>query len=82
MSLRGADDAGSFETIHVGHFDVHQNQVEFFQGKFLDGFFAVDGGSHTVPGRFENFCDQAAVYGVIFRHQDGKMRSARAGWRK
>ncbi len=52
--------AGS-ETVHHGHHDIEQNQIELALQRFADRFFTVFGDHDVVAFAFEQFSDQYDV---------------------
>ena len=65
-----ANSAGGGESIHFGHLDVHENDVEVLQLKGFDGFATVFDTDDRMPALLQNACGDALIHGVVFGQQN------------
>jgi len=66
----GADGAGGFIAVHLGHLHVHQHQVELLPIEQLNSAIAVRNGDHAVPSLFQKTECELLVDRIIFRQED------------
>ena len=75
--------AGGFQTVHLGHLDVHQDEVEALVGGLLghrrQRQAAVLHGHGLMASALQDAGDDPAVDGVVLRHQDAQGAAPRPG---
>ncbi len=71
--------AGGGESVHAGHFPIHEDEVEFAGGGDGDGFFAGVYESGLAAELEEHEFEDAAVDGVIFDDENAGGAAGEAG---
>ena len=62
---------GSFEAIHLGHLNVHQNQVDGVLFEHGERLPAVGGGNHGVAAFLEQFGGESEINGIVLGQKNG-----------
>ena len=70
--LQLANFCGGFESIHVRHLHVHQNNIERLLAEFLHRFPAVVRATHVWPAFFRIREAKFLVHSVVFGDQDAQ----------
>lgn len=65
-----ADFGGRLIAVHLGHLNIHQEQVELARTQFLDGDAAIVGDRDVRAGLFENLLGDLLVDGIVLRQQE------------
>src|SRR6266446_8361258 len=58
--------SGGFETVHLRHLDVHQDQIEFLFLRRTNRLLAIHGNGNREVALLEQALRQGAVDGVVF----------------
>jgi hypothetical protein len=78
----GADGGCGGDSVHFGHLDVHEYEIELSMVKRFEGVPARFGHRHAAKLFFEQVDGDLLVYGVVFSEQDsGSGRTAVARYR-
>ncbi len=64
------DPPSGLEAVHLGHLNIHQNQVECVLFKGGKSFFAVDGDQDLMSSFFKQAGDYLAVDRIVLCQQD------------
>ncbi len=72
---------GSGKTVHFGHLDIEEDEVEVLVGGFIEAFLAAAGGSGSELFAFEEVGQDALIEEVIIDDEDerGAGRFTRVG---
>ena len=66
----GLDPLEQLETVHLGHHDVEQQQIERLGGQVLEQMLAAGDGEHVVAVLLEDPGQRAGERLVVVRHED------------
>lgn len=69
---KGADAAGGLVSVHAGHLDIHEDDVELAALKRADGLGSVGDDVGLVAEAAEGELGDALVHGVVLGEQDGQ----------
>jgi len=70
--LAAADFAGGFVAVHLGHLDVHQDEIVGLGVASSDGLVAVAGDIRAVTKALKEADGDLLVDGVVFDEEDGE----------
>ena len=60
-------------SVHLGHFEVDEYQVESSAAKFLNGLEAIDGLMHLDAPFGEEFTGDGHIHEIVFRDEDPEL---------
>lgn len=71
-AFEAADLAGSFQAVHVGHLDIHKNEVEGIAVECGESLGATCGGVHLAAKLFEQEAGEPEIDGIILNDQNAE----------
>src|SRR5229473_209300 len=84
VTVRGlfphSDSPGCIQTVHLGHLDIHQDQIEYLVLDSLQGLFSVARNHYLVPAFFEQLSGQSLIDRIVFHDENAQPADAHLAW--
>ena len=67
-----ADGTGRRKTVHPGHANIHQDQIEPFDASHIHGLHTICGLNNPAAGSGQDQAGHLAIYGVIINDENAR----------